>query len=264
MIEAAYESFLDAPVGHYTITGSSFVWCSSPTLCGTLLWGQQPEAETSAILRIFDQYKRHMAGTFDIILDTRGVEQVDPRALGLLFSWLIANREGLRSCIRLQANVIREGPIGFLLTGLLPVAGWTHPYRLFTDPTEAFRAIPGAGDPLCAEVESIADRIRGVPRELRTMRAFLEERVDATLEDASKALGVSSRSLQRILTRHGTSFHRELTEARFALAQELLRSSDQKLAAISARVGISERSLTLLFRAKMGLTPAEWRKQHRP
>jgi len=30
---------------------------------------------------------------------------------------------------------------------------------------------------------------------------------------------------------------------------------------VCTRVGISERALTLLFRKKTGLTPAEWRKQ---
>jgi AraC-like DNA-binding protein len=264
MIEATYESFLRSPVGHFTITGSSFVWCASPALCGAVLWGQQTEAETRAILRIFDQYDRHMQATFDILLDSRGVEAVDPGCLGLLFSWLMTSKDGLVDRIGMQASVIREGPIGFLLTGLLPVVGRTHPYRIFTDVAEAFGAVAEAAPGLCAEVESIAERTRGVPRELGLMRAALEANVEASLEQISRTLGVSPRSLQRILTRYGTSFHQEVTNARFTLAQTLLRSSDQKLAVISARVGISERSLTLLFRARTGLTPARWRQQHRP
>lgn len=264
MIETNYESYVDAPVGCFTVTGSSFVWCATSELCGVLLWGQQPEAETSRILHIFDQYDRHMAGSFGIILDTRGVERVEPGPLKLLYSWLVARRVELVPRIRVQASVIREGPIGFLLTGLLPVVGRTHPYRIFTEPSEAFRAVADKeAEALCAEVEGIADRVRGVPPELRSLRAHLASRLESTLDEVSRRLGVSPRSLQRILTRHGTSFHREVTEARFAVATELLRTSDQKLVAIGAQVGISERSLTLLFRAKTGLTPAEWRKAHR-
>lgn len=263
MIETAYEPFLADPLGRYTITGSSFVWCASPALCGTVLWGEQTEAETAAILRIFDQYRRHMDGSFAIILDTRGVDQVDPRCLRLLVSWLTDNRRDLVGRIRLQASVIREGPIGFLLTGILPVVGSTHPYRIFTDPLEAFASVDESAAALCAEVDGIAERIRGLPRELRLLRDFLESHAEATLDEVSRAVGVSSRSLQRVLTRYGTSFQREAIAARFSLAQELLRSSDDKLIAISAHLGISERSLTLLFRSRTGLTPAEWRRQQR-
>jgi AraC-like DNA-binding protein len=262
MLEATYESFAQSPAGRFTVTGSSFVWCASPSLCGTFLWGQQTESETRGILQLFDRYDLHMAGRFDVVLDSRGVERVDPRLLAILFSWLVAHREPLTVRIGLQVNVLRQGPIGFLLAGLLPVVGQTHPVRIFTNPADAFRSVDNdTGLALAAEVDAIAERVRGVSPELRAMRAFLEGRAKSSLREASRALGTSPRSLQRVLTRHGTSFHQEMSEARFTLAKEILRHSDQKLAAISARVGISERSLTLLFKAKTGLTPAEWRKQ---
>ncbi len=264
MIESSYEQFLRAATGRFTITGSSFVWCASRTLCGCVVWGRQSEAETGDILRIFDQYPLHMDGTFDIVLDSRGVNEVDPRSLHLLFSWLVARRAALAPRIRLQASVIREGPIGFLLTGLLPVAGKTHPYRLFTDPAEAFRAVDSAtGAALCAEVDAITERVRGVPRELRVTRELLARRVGTRLAEVSAALAMSERSVQRVLSRHGTSFHAEVITARFALAREILRASDEKLAQVCTQVGISERALTLLFRKQTGLTPAEWRKQAR-
>jgi AraC-like DNA-binding protein len=262
MIETAYEAFLKATPGRFTVTGSSFVWCASPTLCGAVLWGEQTEEETRSILRIFDQYPHQMASSFDMVLDTRGVERVDPASLAQLFSWLVARRGELVSHLRMQANVIREGPIGFLLTGLLPVARWTLPYRLYYEPAEAFCSVAGEqGLALCAEVETIVERVRGVSPELRITRELLEGRLDITLAEVSRTLGISSRSLQRVLTRHGTSFHREVIAARFHRAQTLLRSGDQKVAVIAARVGISERAITLLFRARTGLSPAEWRKQ---
>jgi len=264
VIETAYDAFLEQTAGRYTVTGSSFVWCASPTLCGAFLWGEQTEAETHAILRIFDQYPRRMADTFDIVLDTRGVQSVNAAALAVLFSWLVARRADLARHLRLQSNVIREGPTGFLLTGLLPVARWPVPYKLSHDPVEAFRAVVGDdGTALAAEVEAIAESVRGVPRELRVTRELLERNLDATLEEASRALGVSSRSLQRTLSRHGTSFHGEVVTARFVRAQELLRAGDDKVAVLAQRVGVSERALTSMFRTKTGLSPAEWRKRQR-
>jgi len=77
-----------------------------------------------------------------------------------------------------------------------------------------------------------------------------------------RALGTSPRSLQRVLRKHGTSFHAELSTARLRRAQALLAGSDDKVATVGARVGISERALTLSFRSKTSLSPAAWRKQH--
>lgn len=262
MIEADYQPFVDAPVGRFTVLKASLVWCASPGLCGAVFWGHHDEEEARKILHICDQYERHMGATFNIILDTRGVEVVEPHNLQLLFSWLLERQDRMFPRIHLQASVIREGPIGFLLAGLLPVVGKTHPYRIFTDPLAAFH-VAGASPELCAEVETLSTRLQGIPQELRFLRAYLESNPHTSIEEACSRVGTSTRSLQRLLARQGTSFHQEASRARLSLAQELLRASDLKLLAVSARVGLSERALTLLFRSQTGLSPAGWRKQNR-
>jgi AraC-like DNA-binding protein len=264
LIHSPPETFQHAPVGRFCVIGSSFLWCASPSLAGTYLWDRQSEAETRDILATFDLSMRSMSASFDVILDTRGVEAVDPEPLQILFSWMVSRLGDLAHRLRLQACIIREGPIGLLLTGLMPVTGQTQPYRLFSDPGEAFALLASAtGAELCAEIERIAELVRDVPREVRVTRELLEARLDVPLDEVSRSLGMSPRSLQRVLGRHGTSFHDEVVRARLARAQALLRSGDLKLADVGARVGISERALGLLFRAKTGLTPAEWRKQQR-
>jgi AraC-like DNA-binding protein len=264
MLKTPDETFMEAPVGRFCVVGSAFLWCASPSLGGAFLWSKQSEAETRHILEIFDHGLRSMSPSFDVVLDTRGVEAVDPLPLGILFKWMVARTGDLSRRLRLQACIIRSGPIGLLLTGLMPVTGQTQPYRIFTSPAEAFTAVAGAaGAALCAEVDGIAEQVRGVPREVRVTRELLEARLDVPIEEVSRTLGLSPRSLQRALGRHGTTFHDEVVAMRLAFAQALLRSGDLKLADVGARVGISERALGLLFRAKTGLTPAEWRKQHR-
>jgi AraC-like DNA-binding protein len=264
MINTPRETFQRAPLGRFCVIGSSFLWCASPSLAGAFLWARQSEAETRDILETFDHGMRSLSPSFDMILDTRGVDAVDPLPLEILFSWMVARLGDLAHRVRLQACIIGEGPIGLLLTGLMPVTGQTQPYRIFTDPAEAFAVVAGdAGAGLCAEIEGIAEQLRATPREVRLTRKLLEARVDVPFDEVSRALGMSPRSLQRVLGRHGTSFHDEVVAARLTRAKALLRSGDLKLADIGARVGISERALGLLFRSKTGLTPAEWRKQHR-
>ena len=95
------------------------------------------------------------------------------------------------------------------------------------------------------------------------VRTLLGRRLDARIEDAAKELGVSERSLQRWLNQRGLSFHDEVVAARLAVACELLQTTDLKVAAIAARLGISERAVTMLFRSQTGLTPMAWRAQRR-
>ncbi|MGE0788179.1 MAG: helix-turn-helix domain-containing protein [Sandaracinaceae bacterium] len=264
MIETDYETFLRGTAGRYTVLGTVLVWCSSPTLCGVVMWDAPRAEDTVPLLHILDQYPHQMASAFDIVLDSREVSRVDPGALAHLFGWLVARRTHLAQRLRLQANVIREGPVAFTLTGLLPLADWPIPSRFFTDPVDAFRATAGEEGPEFArEVDRIVQRHRGVARELLVTREMLSRSLDATIEEVSRALATSPRSLQRILRRHGTSFRDEVTDARFVRAQELLASTDEKIASVAARVGTSERALTTLFRKKAGTTPAEWRRGRR-
>lgn len=264
MIEVPTDAFEASPLGRFTTTGSVLVWCASPTLCGAYAWGRPDPAETKSVLRLFDQYPRMMSKTFDIVLDARAVEAVDEEALVAVTAWMWRHRAALLECIRVT-SVIREGRAGFLLAGLLPTIANSGRFRVSTDVAEAFRGVLAEGaDELAGEVESIAAHLRGVPACVQAVRALLEARLDATLEDAATALGMSPRSLQRALRSDGTSFHAEVAAARLAAASELLSSTDLKLAAIAAQVGLSERALTLLFQTRTGLSPIAWRRRQRP
>jgi AraC-like DNA-binding protein len=264
MIQTPYETFRAAPAGRFCVLGTSVAWCASPSLGGMVLWARQSEAETRAILELFEHCLRSMDTSFAVILDTRGVDTVDAAPLQILFSWMVAHLGDLARRVRLQACIIREGPIGLLLTGLMPVTGQVQPYRIFTDAAEAYAAVAGdAGAALYAEVEGILLGVRDVPREVRLTREILAARIDTPFEEVSRKIGMSPRSLQRALGRQGTSFHDEVVAERLARAKALLRSGELKLGEIGARLGISERALGLLFRARTGLAPAEWRKRER-
>jgi AraC-like DNA-binding protein len=264
LIETPVEAFCRSPAGRYTITPSAIIWCQSRSLCGTLTWGRPTETDTQIILDILDTYQETLGTRFDIVLDSRRVEAVDPSALAMLFAWLQRQHAVLVARVRMQASVIDRGPVGFLLSGLLPAIPGSHPVSVFADASAAFQSLIGEeGIALAAEIEAIAERVRGVPKEMQAVRTMLAANVGATIDHAANELGISIRSLQRILGKHGSSFKEEVVEARLRLAQKLLAASDDKLALIAARAGISERALTQLFRARTSLTPAEWRKRHR-
>ncbi len=91
----------------------------------------------------------------------------------------------------------------------------------------------------------------------------LARRLDATIDDAAREQGLSTRSLQRSLINQRTCFQKELVAIRFATAGELLLTTDLKIAAIGARLSISEWAVALLFRAETGLSPLAWRAKQR-
>jgi AraC-like DNA-binding protein len=117
------------------------------------------------------------------------------------------------------------------------------------------------GATICEEVEQIVQRVRAIPHELQQLRILLSGRLDLAIRPAARELLMSPRSLQRVLSRYGTSFHDEQSNARFAAAKILLAGSEVKVSSVASRVGWSERTLTVVFRAKTGLTPADWRKR---
>lgn len=261
MIEARAAEFEKSPVGRYTCTGNCLLWCASPSLCGWYAWGRPDEAETRVIVRLADQY-RQLAPRFDAMLDTREINGVNPASLAVMTAWVFRHRNELKRRVRMQTSIIRMDSLGMLFAGILPALGDMHPFRVSTDPLEAFRAVAGeAGVAVANEVEEIIAGLRSIPRELQVVRATLAKNIRATIKDAATELGTSPRSLQRMLAKEGTSFHYEVTDARFVYAKKLLVGTEGKIDGIAERVGLSKRSLTLLFRAKTGLTPTEWRKR---
>lgn len=258
--EVTHAEFERSPFGRYTVTGSCVIWCSSPLLVGWHIWGHPDETETRTILRLMDQYTQMELG-FAVVADTRGLAFVNTSALPLLVSWVLEHRRELKRRVTVQANVIRRDPVGFLTIGIISSVGDVHPLRTFIDPIEAFRFVDAKrGEDLCDEVEAIVARVRGVPREIQRLRAFLADKAETTIREAARELSTSARSLQRVLEKHGTSFHDEQVQARFLLAKSLLRGSEAKVSDVAARVGWSTTTLTATFRAKTGLTPADWRK----
>lgn len=263
MIETPVEVFLQGPAGRYTATQSCIVWCVSPALCGLYFWGRPSADELLEVARIIEGYPRLMAERFDVVVDGREVEALDGEALTVQMAWLWQNGGTLLTRASIW-SIVAEGTVAARLARMMPNLGNMSAFHVTVDASEAYRAVAGEGGPsLSAQVDVIAAHVRGLPRELHVIRALLGRRLDAKIEDAAKELGLSTRSLQRWLTSQGTSFHDEVVAARLATACTLLATTDLKIAAIGARLGISERAVTLLLRAQTGLSPMEYRVQTR-
>ena len=85
-----------------------------------------------------------------------------------------------------------------------------------------------------------------------------------TIDQASEALGTSSRTLQRQLAADGTSYSETLEEIRSEKASELLRSTDASLFTIAEHLGYSNLSnFNRAFLRWAAVSPREFRRQGR-
>lgn len=85
---------------------------------------------------------------------------------------------------------------------------------------------------------------------------------NATLETVAAEMGMSDRSLQRLLEAHGTGFRRLTDKVRKTLAERYLAETSSSLADIAFLLGYSEQSaFSRAAKAWFGMSPNEYRKQ---
>src|SRR5262249_2262376 len=101
------------------------------------------------------------------------------------------------------------------------------------------------------------------PLLLRRLRERMHETHGATaIDETSRALGVTRRTLQRSLRDAGTTFRHEAERARIATAERLLLDDSVKIDLVARRAGFASASpLARSFRRHTGETPADFRRR---
>lgn len=105
--------------------------------------------------------------------------------------------------------------------------------------------------------EQFADQVRLAIQQKLTGRR-------PSIEDVADALHISTRTLQRRLQEHGSSFQRVLEEARHHLARHYLNNSVLELNEAAYLLGYEDgNSFVRAFRMWEGVPPARWREMQR-
>jgi AraC-like DNA-binding protein len=261
------EDLVEDPVGRYNIGATHIVWCHSPTLTGTSHWGQPTELDAADLVhRLEITMHPALAGGFDVFMDARAMESFDWSPFSVVSGYVRNRMIEWSRRFRRHAIVVPPGVVGALIAGLLPLVGSNHSVRFFASVAEAAEWL---GNPelftVLDEVNRLVDEARGVAPLIRALRDHLHRSLaGATLEDMAQRLGLSPRSLQRELRRHGTRFTLEVMNQRVRTACNMLEHSDEKIESIARRVGcISSSQLSAIFRQNVGETPARYRARRR-
>jgi AraC-like DNA-binding protein len=258
------DDFLADPVGAH-VRGRAFAaWMPTDRLAGASHFGAFEAADLPAMRALFDLVLHPaLVVPYDLVHDLGGVDRLDLPAFEFLAAFLAAWMPKLAGGLRRLAVVRPPGLAGAAFTGLFHDFGAKFDAELFTSRDEALRWL-GVDDPVRRELLAVAEAFEHAPPLLRRLRDALAAHADLTLDDAARALGESSRSLQRHLAEERTSFRGELAGARIRVAKRRLVETDDKIEIIARDLGFrSVAAFTTMFGKLAGEPPDAFRKRGR-
>jgi len=258
------EAYRKGPVGSYLSGPTYVIWWLHSGLNGISFWGRPEDHDirviTSALDAEFDPgVARHAS-----IIDARYMDGVDPGAFDRLARYVFAHREALSRVHTGQAILRPTGLVGAVVAGFHAVLDTIYPVKVFAHPGPALDWLGVSDDAaVLDELDGIRAQEVGVSPVVVALRERLAERPGKmTVDGAARALGLSSRELQRQLRASNTRFKTEQHVAQIRIAKTLLLETSHDLKRIAFEVGCSSgQHFSALFRESVGVTPSQWRAQ---
>lgn len=196
------------------------------------------------------------------VVDGRFLESIDEDAWSLLVDRVGPVTEKVRGLFERQAIIVPPGVRGARMTGVLGALGPGDSFRAFTCPPDAYSWADTVWGPAAHErVEELLSLLLTRSSLVRVRAWLAAHLVDATLDGCARALGASSRTLQRSLSEAGHSFSSLLLSERVDAASALLASSDVKVETVARRVGAASASHLARMLRRAGRPPPSQLRQ---
>ncbi len=261
---ASVERFIANPLGRWIAGRSFIVWNWNARLGGMVAWGSPSEVDVEQMFVLVDAYHR-AAPSCDVVTDGSRLESLGATAYATLLESMKARR-GVYAGVGRHAVVRGGGLMAAIVEGFFAVLAARHSVRVFDDSAAAFawvRQPEGASARIA--LERLVDQAVAVRPEIRQLRQFLQSQLrSARFSGAAKALGLSERSLHRVLKAAQTGFRKELATLRVEEARRLLAETARKTDDIARSVGFSSHAhLATQFRRITGESPSEYRAKAR-
>lgn len=160
--------------------------------------------------------------------------------------------------VRRQAGLIARHWSSPFWKTLNEQSGAPWPVEVFYTPPELWAWL-GTDARIVAEIEALVSSQLSTPNQALAVRDTLRREPGLGLADVARVLGLSVRSLQRLLAASGQSFVELRNEIRVERALALL-AQDMKLEAVANAVGFTSTThFTTWFRRQRGITPSQFR-----
>lgn len=258
------ERFVAQPAGSYFVGRTWMVWAWKLDLAGTLVWGRLTDDDAAGLIDAW-RMTHALAAPYDFINDFSRIAAIDIVPFERILAYVQKQRQAYVDATRTSVLVRPSGFASTLIAGAFHLFSSSTRWRLVETSEQGFAAL-GRSDVEAARlsVEEIFAAEASTDVEISTLRSLLLRSPSLTLSQAAKQLKVSERSLQRKLEDAGTNFRKLAAESKLQEAKRLLEGTDEKLAEIARRVGLSSaEQLNKLFRNQMGESPSTIRKRAR-
>lgn len=256
--------FLRNPIGS-CLEGSTFLYFfPAAGFTGFSVWGIPSYEDTKLLNAAMDVVIGAHGGPHLSLVDTRGLQRVDPSAFATMKEYIGARRDVFGKLILKQALICSEGLAGAVVAGFFAILRPAYTFNICYDTDEALDWLEiSDGAQVHELLRSGARRSEDDPFVQRVRELLLtSDQRNPVAASFARSLGVSTRSLQRRLNESGTSFMREVQLSRVRRAQEMILGGGRNLSSVAFEVGCASlQHLSSLFRKVTGKTPSEWRRE---
>lgn len=238
-------------------------WRAKSGINGTIIWGRTTDQDVDEMFAVYEALLTSSFAGQPSITDLRGLEAVSVVGFDRLVKALTDRRADWLPRAGRQAILHGASFPGALVLGAFQLAAGGFELAAFDDEDAAFEWA-GASS-VQRDVAALRESLFAVPDVVRRVRvAFAANDAPLSVARLARALGMSTRSLQRHLAAAGTSVRAERQAHILGRAEKLLADTDLDLAAIAAMVGLpSAGRLVALFRSQRNTTPDAWRRAAR-
>ena len=258
----SFADFVADPVGSYWLSTRYLLFSTSHELLGVVAWGRAAEEDVLELLPLFDRPRASSLRTAtDVLFDFRRLTDISHEAFVALLEGAQQRREEIAARVRRQAVVRWPGIVGAVVAGFGDQFRIDEERRLLPTLDEALQWLGQADASARArELDELVERAAFGSPTLARLEAWLSRNcANGSVDRAAASLGLSTRSLQRLLGEAGTSFRDQRRQACLTLAKHLLTETDEKLETIAKRIGYTTPGLVRLFERECATSPSGYR-----
>ncbi len=248
-----------APLQRFLVCSSCTVWVQREDRIGVIHSAPKLDPADFPILARCVAVATHpsLAAKYDVVLDMSCVVGVDFAAFEFITRWLQSSYPQFEPRIRRVVGLAPDGVAGAALRGLLYVWGARFDARIFGTRRALYEALEiDAAD--ASELEVMYETYG--PGPLRQFRDVAAAHVNESPTQLATRVGVTERSLRRLLGHHGTTLRAELVLARVRVATSRLATTQTPLPSIAKSLGYpSMDAFHAELEAATGRSPSEYR-----
>ncbi|WP_437592836.1 helix-turn-helix domain-containing protein [Sorangium sp. So ce1000] len=264
LVARSLDDFRAHPAGSYVAGRHWLYFAIDWTVFGYALWGTPAPQDLHALVHVLElelDREPHAA-----VVDVTNVDALSQEGFEILAAYVMQHADRLAHVVTRTAMIRSTGLNGAIASGFFDIVGSPFPVSFCNDLISAFSHLEHPRPRESAEALRLAIvTASGISEPLRELRQYLEANLAThSLASAARTMGVSSRTLQRRLGEHRTSFIEEAQEARVRVAERLLLRSDAPVTQIAIEVGCaSSQHFSDLFRRRRGEAPSTFRARRR-